>query len=759
MILDTSLDLRDSDGREVGAFYISCLHGRDQWNGTDALVDLRDTDIDPFPAAPVQLLEEMAYAYEVRPPSGQEVDRVEPAELMTFTRTPSSGRIDVQRATGTLTIMVCFISGEVGYCDLEVRSRKLTYETDYRSMLLRISSEAAELVQSAFAPSALPAFRPELLRDPGTTYQRFAFMKALIESEDVRDAFYAINKRPHLEHVRIEERVDPARATRGGPFLARELTRPGSRQPSAHAIAGLPTIPRQITQLSTETTYDTVPNRFVKYVLTRWRDLAFDVERSISGSSPSDQRGRREAEAVVEQVEMWLTSTAVAEAGDLTAFPHSNQVLQGRSGYRQILDAFLLAEAATSITWDDRDRLFKAGQRDVAALYEYWVFLELVRAIELLPGFIVEKRQLVSRSDDGLSLELKRTGTPVVLASGVRRGTSISVKLWFNRNFEGRGEPTDPSWTVTMRPDCSIQIAPENRILEADTWLHFDAKYRVRRISQGFEEATDGPAASSRSADDKPIPTDLQKMHAYRDGIRRTAGAYVLYPGSDDAREVRLQEYHEILPGLGAFALRPTEDGRSSAPTSAALISFLNDVIDHVAAQGTDAERSRYWTGVSYGQSLGRRVDYDSALTRPPADTRVLLGYVRSQEHLSWALQSRRYNLRADLDRAGAVGVEAPELSPDFVLLYGLSDDALLMRTTGAVSVHSAADLKLSGYPDPRGSRYFCLDVELVRSLPASFADAARAMARQNRDRSLWAAPLIVSWLDLVSLIGEVRPE
>ena len=50
-------------------------------------------------------------------------------------------------------------------------------------------------------------------------------------------------------------------------------------------------------------------------------------------------------------------------------------------------------------------------------------------------------------------------------------------------------------------------------------------------------------------------------MHAYRDAIRRTAGAYVLYPGND-GDDKRFEEFdhrgfHEVLPGLGAFAIRP----------------------------------------------------------------------------------------------------------------------------------------------------------------------------------------------------------
>ena len=80
-------------------------------------------------------------------------------------------------------------------------------------------------------------------------------------------------------------------------------------------------------------------------------------------------------------------------------------------------------------------------------------------------------------------------------------------------------------------------------------------------------------------------------MHAYRDAIRRSAGAYVLYPGTE--LEL-LQEYHELLPGLGAFALRPTEVGPAAG--TSLLRSFVEDIFEHIASQFTQHERSRYWS-------------------------------------------------------------------------------------------------------------------------------------------------------------------
>ena len=64
-------------------------------------------------------------------------------------------------------------------------------------------------------------------------------------------------------------------------------------------------------------------------------------------------------------------------------------------------------------------------------------------------------------------------------------------------------------------------------------------------------------------------------MHAYRDAIRRSAGAYIIYPGT---QRKYYRGYHEILPGLGAFPLRPyTKDQDVSE-----IRAFLEQVVNHL---------------------------------------------------------------------------------------------------------------------------------------------------------------------------------
>jgi hypothetical protein len=65
-------------------------------------------------------------------------------------------------------------------------------------------------------------------------------------------------------------------------------------------------------------------------------------------------------------------------------------------------------------------------------------------------------------------------------------------------------------------------------------------------------------------------------MHTYNDAVRRTAGSYILYPGEDT--ETKLSKFHEIVPGVGAFVLKP-----GNPECRDALKNFLRDVFRHQA--------------------------------------------------------------------------------------------------------------------------------------------------------------------------------
>ena len=315
-----------------------------------------------------------------------------------------------------------------------------------------------------------------------------------------------------------------------------------------------------------------------------------------------------------------------------------------------------------------------------------------------------------------------------------------------------------------MRPDCSVRIRPEgstpSRVptQELEIWLHFDAKYRVDNLLAQLTSTPDSDELLDESTTSGGAKRDdLLKMHAYRDAISRTAGAYVLYPGSEIKDIRRHPGFKEVLPGLGAFPLRPSSEGLPSS--SEALDHFLSDVLTHVASQVTRDERHRFWTATVHrpGEPTLTSSLTTDFLDEPPADTDVLLGFVRNVEHLRWIERLRQYNIRAG-DRVGAVEIGGRELGAKLLLLYENRNGSLHVARAAKVArwrPATAGDLLATGYPSLRGDIYFVADLEFVEHLP-TWADSIDLELLTSKVRD--GAPIVVTWWDVVRAASIVGP-
>ena len=87
---------------------------------------------------------------------------------------------------------------------------------------------------------------------------------------------------------------------------------------------------------------------------------------------------------------------------------------------------------------------------------------------------------------------------------------------------------------------------------------------------------------------------DLLKMHTYNDAIRRTVGSYILYPGDLGNKENKNEQtsvYDEILPGVGAFAVRP---GNKNAGQKA-VKEFISAILEFKAKESSRQYRKEYF--------------------------------------------------------------------------------------------------------------------------------------------------------------------
>ena len=752
VVLDVA---NQEDGTEV-RLRVALLPTVDAEEPIARLLDLRGVAARDEALEPVQLLEGAEYRYEFLGKlvaRGMSTDR--PEVLEPDDDTGRTGRLRPGLYTGSMRIKVFRDAREIGIAAFEVRSRKLDYLTDYRRMLSDVAEVATEAVMERFAASE-QTFTPAETGDPLTLYQRFAFLQSLLSHDAFQAALHRILNRPYEEWKTTEELRSSGQGVRSGSQLSRQLSSPGRRLHWPESPLGID-VPAAIRRTRTEATLDNVPNRFVKFALTGWREVVQRLYDAMSRLAPSAavSRGLRESQALLDSLDALLGEELFREVGDLRVFPSGNQALQKREGYRDIFRAYVQFEVAAQLSWRGGEDVYEAGQRDVATLYEYWAYIKLAQIIARVCDSPFDFSSLLSPGRDGISLELRRGAQSSLTCGASRLGRQLKMTTWYNRRFGKSIVGREGSWTTGMQPDISIKVEVNTSNLELyePVWIHFDAKYRLEKIGEVFE----GPVLNHSQTgkppeqDEYEAPTagpkrdDLNKMHAYRDAIRSSAGAYILYPGDEKRRPYRA--FHEILPGLGAFPLHPSVSG--DADGVGEIQAFLNDILDHVADQASQHERARWWQERVYG-SKGSQLGLPAVpfLTKPPADARVLVGFVKSEEHLAWIHQSGYYNLRAD-ERRGSV--QRALLDSDLLLLWGdgLGERVELWRIAGTVEAFSGTDLQALDYPEPGGKRYYCLRLmDLIPSTAYAGRDRwwIEGVLAETNPTANYGAPASLAW-------------
>jgi hypothetical protein len=495
----------------------------------------------------------------------------------------------------------------------------------------------------------------------------------------------------------------------------------------------------------TAPTVDNVPNRFVKHVLDRFARLLSQMRDSLLSQpeSVSAPRGLREIEEIAWRLEVLRSAPVFRDVGEMVILPVDNQVILKRAGYREVLGAYLRVETGTEIAWEDES--LSGAQRKASTLYEYWAFLQLLRVVKTITPNL-DIGELFTETKDGLTLSLKQGRERRFHGTASCLGRDIDIDLYYNRSFSPtRNDVEGGSWSLPMRPDCSLRLQARSDGPDiAPVWLHFDAKYKLSDFG-----LLQDVAGVDEDLSHQPVRDDLLKMHVYLGAIRRTVGSYVLFPGAGKANDP-YRAYTELLPGLGAFSLRPVVGGADTQ----ALRAFLDDVLTHVASVATQERRHRYWEHQIFPAetrapgSLGR----EPIQGLPPADTTVLLGFVRTDKQRDWVLRTGLYNMRADLERNGSVSVHSREASTQLLVLYGAAEIIGVWRLSGIATVLTGAQLASLGYPAPRGDAYVCVQLQNRIAEAAGLGlDYSRLRALAEALAKPFGSPAVTSWASLTA--------
>lgn len=741
---ETSVPFRSPSGTVIA--YVHLIPMRDAESAAIApLVEIDEEDAREHSETHIQLRESERYEYEVASISGTDL-RLR-CSLASRRRSlgnggekPDAGQIETRSFCGTLLLEL--VEGEVNNAKsavasalLDVRSLKLDYRTEYRGMLRRLSDEIAGLVADARS-SAKTGFRStfEERTDAGWLQIQLELLRETLDSTDFSAALQRVLSFPHERLAAVNDSVPTDQPIRWTPSAVRQLvtrnprreiptTHPLRVQLSLDSVAERVLVPRKSRDL------DTLENRFVKFALGEFRAFlthAQVVFESSAGWGASAALARRLAASV----EDWLGRSLFRGVGEMRFAPLGSPVLQRKAGYREVLRWWLRFRTAAELSWEGGEEVFHAGQRDVASLYEYWLFFELL-------GWFCQKcrggnrpaiEELIEGLEEGSpNLRLrKRMELGPFVGTFAGQSRHLNARFAYNRRFEvTQDRHLGGSWTRRLHPDYTLTFWPA-ALSEATAeqqellvHVHFDAKYRVEDIEglfglEGADDADDEVEGNYKRQ-------DLLKMHAYRDAIKRSQGAYVLYPGRANAA-VKLKGFHEILPGLGAFGVAPDENGTAQGLES--LQTFLDEVLAHLGNRTTAQERVSYHVAesyvikeerVSYGSLVLAEQDEMSETMRalPPSEHHVVVAWYDTPEQLAWTLEKGIANVRLG-DRPGSWHIPPEMASARHLLLRthgGKVADGLfrLKDNKPGYKVYSASDLIKTGYPGTAGGEIYAV--------------------------------------------------
>ena len=216
-------------------------------------------------------------------------------------------------------------------------------------------------------------------------------------------------------------------------------------------------------------------------------------------------------------------------------------------------------------------------------------------------------------------------------------------------------------------------------------------------------------------------------MHSYKDAIRRSGGAYVLYPGTEK-NEVR--GFHEIIPGLGAFSINPTGQNNDISELSKFIDSVIENLIDRASQRENVNQRSYQIHKIEKKDNnfLHEPIpEYLNGEKLLPNETFVLVGYATTNERFKWYEENNKYIFRMD-EELGSLELNSEVVNAKYLLLRRSGEpkasDLYEIKSTGP-KVYSAKHLEKLKYPSSKKLKEYYLSINIQKVTASEFENVS----------------------------------
>ncbi len=484
---------------------------------------------------------------------------------------------------GTLTVRPGALEGRLRFgnfvglaeldgCVVRVDSRRISVP-DADRMIEELVAAVHGLPSRALPPTGTSFDRP-LVRADDIDLLAYLVVRDAVRGHgphDLTAAMARILARPHEqladEHTdrpiwaadRIDAHTLIELASRPVERIPVPLDSSLARSPIALLPGGVPARVRVGRSIPTT---NTLENRFVATVLDRCLGIVRGVfAHAARHGHPAMTALQAEAAQVAAALEHWRFHRVLEDLQPLRRLPTTSTVLRGRPGYRDVLSLYADLLGRTLIVPPSAS-IRIVGLRDIATLYEWWCYFQVVAAVS-------EKLGPPLHMDPAAP-----TWQGAELRYGLTAQFPENVRVELNRSFSRSQAGKHRSYSVTLRPDILVETPGGRHI--------FDAKFAFEPLQSSLgddvDEENDDESLTSRA-----WRAHIHKMHTYRDALDQVASVRVLYPGT--THDWYPAGPHGARQGVGSLPLRV-----GSATDSSALHSLLDELIPSAATAPGDVQ-------------------------------------------------------------------------------------------------------------------------------------------------------------------------
>ena len=501
---------------------------------------------------------------------------------------------------------------------VEVYPTKISYKEDYRAIMEDVTSEIYA-VAFDFLKKTYQSMR--ISDTERATPAEFFQIISIIFGDFVKAA-NKITAVPHHKLVTTHE-VQPWHKVRRTDGSTRQWL---MKHPSCTVRSGNGFVAEKALAVRKEITYDTVENRFAKYILQSTVKRLTDFKNRYEKSNNPDAEVLASANRMQQTVNRLLGSTFFLSVGAYGNENSMSLVFELAPGYRELYKYYLMLRRGLEIHGD----LFRISMKDTAQLYEYWCFLKLVSMMKNTvftngDGERVRKYQLTSPD----VIRMDRSGITVTLVKGrkseikfINVVTGERISLIYNPGEQN-------TQTVSQKPDNVLTL--EKKGSDVTYKYIFDAKYRIETNPDSYYP------------DKKPGPKldDINTMHRYRDSIvyentvpsrftfeKTMFGAYVLFPYADEEEYKNHRFYRSIeTVNIGGLPFLP------------GATQLVGKLLEDLISDSADSAFERATLPAGTEEKLAK-VDWTVK--------DVLIGSVRNESQYDYCIQNLFYYVPAD---------------------------------------------------------------------------------------------------------------